>query len=87
MLFLAVSHNVADPRPYLEAEGARSAELQKSGVFERVLVKADWSGAVILLNAKDAGEARAAVESLPLVVNGVTTFELTSVIEPPGAPA
>jgi hypothetical protein len=83
MKFLAVSQNLADPSPYLEAEGARTAELQESGVFERVLLKADWTGAVVLINADDAGQARAAVDSLPLVVNGVTRFELTPVVEPP----
>ncbi len=87
MKFLAVSKNVADPSPYLEAEGARTAELQRSGVFERVLLKADWSGAVILISANDAHEARAALDSLPLVANGVTRFELTPVVEPPAAPA
>ena len=52
-------------------------------MFERVLLKADWSGAVVLVNASNADQARAALDSLPMVTNGVTAFELTPVIEPP----
>jgi hypothetical protein len=83
--FLAVSHNIADPSPFLEAEAARTAELQRSGVFERVLLKADWSGAVVVVDAEDALTARAAIDSLPLARNGITHFELTQVVEPPAA--
>ena len=83
MKFLAVSTNTGDPTAFLEAEMARTAELQASGVFERVLLKADWSGAVILVEAAGPDEARAAVDSLPMVVNKVTSFDLTPVIEPP----
>jgi hypothetical protein len=85
--FLAVSQNVGDPSPYFEAEGARTQVLQQTGVFERVLLKADWSGAVILVEAADVDEARAAVDSLPLVVNAVTSFELTPLVEPSAPPA
>lgn len=81
MKFLAVSTNTADPTPFLEAEGARIAQLRQSGVLERVLLKADRSGAVLLVGADDADEARAAVDSLPLVVNGVTRFEVTPLVE------
>ena len=90
MKFLAVSSNTGDPTPLLDAEGARTVELQQDGTFELVLLKADWSGAVILLNAANADAARAAVDSLPLVRHGVTRFELTAVIDPAdvaGAPA
>ncbi len=87
MKFLAVSNNVGDPTPFLAAERARAAQLQDSGVFERVLLKADWSGAVVLVNASNADQACAALDSLPMVTNGVTAFELTPVIEPPPVPA
>jgi hypothetical protein len=46
------------------------------------LLKADWTGAVRLLRVADRAAARDAVDSLPLVVNGVTSFELTEVIAP-----
>ena len=67
MMFLAVSQNVGDPTPYLAAEDARMQELQQTGVVEQMLLKADWSGAVLLLRAADQAAAREAVGSLPLV--------------------
>jgi hypothetical protein len=82
MKVLAVSHNTGDPTPHLQAEAARMAELQKVGLVELTLLKADWSGAVLLLNATNLAAARQAVDSLPLVINGVTNFELTEVIAP-----
>jgi hypothetical protein len=74
MFFLAESHNTGDSTPYLQAEGARMHELQQAGIVETVLLKADRSGAVILLRAADAAAAREALSSLPLVVNGITSF-------------
>ena len=83
MQFLAVSQNVGDPRPYIQAEGAKTAELQSAGVFERVYLKADWSGAVIVVNAPSRDDAQRAVDSLPLTEHGITSFSLTEVIDPP----
>ncbi len=85
MMFLAVSQNVGDPTPYLAAEDARMQELQQTGVVEQMLLKADWSGAVLLLRAADQAAAREAVGSLPLVTHGITRFELTEVITPPAS--
>ena len=86
MMFLAVSQNSGDPTPYLSEEGARLRQLQDAGIVDTVLLKADWSGAVLLLTAPDGAAARAAVDSLPLVSNGVTRFELTEVVAPPQEP-
>ena len=61
MMFLAVSQNAGDPSPYLAAENARMQELQRTGVVEQMLLKADWSGAVLLLRAADHAAAREAV--------------------------
>ena len=83
MKFLAVSHNMSDPTRFVDAEAARAAELQALGVFQGFYLKADWSGAVILVAAPDEDRARAALDSLPLVINGITSFELTHIIEPP----
>jgi hypothetical protein len=81
MFFLAESHNTGDPTPYLQAEGARMRELQQAGIVETVFLKADRSGAIILLYAADAAAARDAISSLPLVVNGITNLgEFTEVI-------
>ena len=82
MMVLAVSHNTGDPTAHLPAEAARLAELQQAGLVELMLLKADWSGAVLLLRTSDLSAAREAVDSLPLVTNGITSFELTEVITP-----
>lgn len=58
MFFLAESHNAGDLTPYLQAEGARMRELQQAGIVETVFLKADRSGAVILLRADDVVCAR-----------------------------
>ena len=89
MLFLAESHNIGDISPYLGAEGARVAELQRAGILETVLVKADQSGAFLLVRAADLASARQAVESMPLAAHGLTTVEFTEVTaidSIPGAP-
>lgn len=85
-MFLAVSHNSGDPTPYLAEEAARFKQLQDTGIVNTVLLKADWSGVVLVLTVPDGATARAALDTLPLVSNGLTTFELTEVIVPPQEP-
>ncbi len=87
MLVLAVSRNTGDPSAHLHAEATRMAELQQAGLIELMLVKADWSGAVLLLRTSDVSAAREAVDSLPLVTHGITSFELTEVITPGSVPS
>jgi hypothetical protein len=89
MLFLAQSHNTGDITPYLRAETARVIELQQAGVIEMVFLKSDMSGAILLVRAADLAAARDAIESLPLVVNGLSSAEFTEVIIPefPGTAA
>ena len=83
MTYLAVSTNTGDPSSLVGAEGARMAELVSSGVVEHVWLKADWSGAVLVLATDDEREARSAVDSLPIASAGLTTFALTPVLAPP----
>jgi hypothetical protein len=80
--FLAVSTNQGDPLPHLAAEMQRMDELASSGVVERLLLKADRSGAVVLLDAPDDASASAALDTLPLVARGLTRFALTPLLEP-----
>jgi hypothetical protein len=82
-MFLGISTNTGDPRPFVAAESARMAELQAAGVITQVLLKADWSGAVVLLATDDAAAARHALDSLPMVANGITSFEVTEVVNAP----
>jgi hypothetical protein len=86
MMFLAVSRNAGDPTPYLEAEAVRAAELQQLGLVELTLLKADWSGVVMLVRAVGLAAAREAVDSLPMVAHGITSFELIEVISPDSLP-
>ena len=83
MTYLAVSTNTGDPSSLVEAEGRRTAELVGSGVVQHVWLKADWSGAVLVLSGEDEAEARAAVDSLPIAQAGLTTFVLTPLLVPP----
>jgi len=80
MLFLAESHNTGDITQYLEAETVRIGELMRAGIIENVLVKADQSGAFLLVRSAGLASARAAVESLPIAVHGLTSVEFTEVI-------
>ena len=82
-MILAVSTNRGDPTPHLQAEGARMAELVGSGLVQQVFLKADWSGSVLLADG-DLDAVREAVDSLPLVREGITSFELTELDRPPG---
>lgn len=85
-MFLAISTNHGDPTPFLAAEGDRTQALIQQGVLGTLLLKADWSGAVMVLHAADAAAARASLDTLPLVKAGVAEFELTEVVAPPPTP-
>ncbi|GAA2149146.1 hypothetical protein FHX52_2733 [Humibacillus xanthopallidus] len=83
MKVLAISTNTGDTRAYLADEGARVEDLTRQGVVERVLLKADWSGAMLLLEVPDLETARATVKALPIAAHGLARFDLTPVVEPP----
>lgn len=83
MKILAISTNTGDTRAYLAQEGARVDDLVRQGVIERVLLKADWTGAILLLEVPDVDTARATVEALPIAAQGLTRFDLTPVVEAP----
>jgi hypothetical protein len=80
MFFLAESRNTGNITRYLEAETARIGELMRAGIVETVLLKADQSGAFLLVRDADLVSARDAVESLPLAAHGLTSVEFTEVI-------
>jgi hypothetical protein len=80
--FVAVSTNIGDPRRYVAAESQALDELIQEGIVERVLLKADYSGAVLLLDVTDAIAARALVDALPIAAHGLTQFTLIPVVDP-----
>ncbi|HYZ00671.1 MAG TPA: muconolactone Delta-isomerase family protein [Candidatus Binatia bacterium] len=83
MKVLALFHNQADPTPYLADEGKRVRELQDAGVLEQLWLRADHSGAVVLLEAADAADARRHLATLPLVQNGIATVDVIELLLPP----
>ncbi len=83
MKILAISTNIGDTTAYLAEEGTRVDDLVRRRVVQWVLVKADYSGAALLLEVPDIETARATVEALPVAAHGLTRFELTPVVEPP----
>lgn len=80
MKVLVITNNVADPMPYIPDEMRRVAELQAAGVIEQLYLKADRSGAVLILEARSGAEADQQLASLPLVQHGVTRCEVTELL-------
>ncbi len=87
MKFLAVSTNSGDPRPFVAQESIRVQELVRAGSVQQFYLKADWSGSAMILHADNPSAARSALDTLPLVVHGITTFDLTEILDPPPAPS
>lgn len=83
MKVLAVSSNKGDPAPHISDEMRRIAELQGAGVIEQLYLKADRSGAVIMLETENGEEAERQLATLPLVQRGVTSFEVTELVPAP----
>jgi hypothetical protein len=80
MKVLAISSNAGDPTPHIPDEMRRIAELQAVGVIEQLYLKADRSGAVIMLETESAEEAERQLATLPLVQRGVTSFDVTELV-------
>ena len=58
MMVLAISHNTGDPTACLHAEATRVAELLQADLVGLMLLKADRSGAVLLLRTSGMPTAR-----------------------------
>jgi hypothetical protein len=80
MKVLAISSNTGDPTSHIPDEMRRVAELQEGGVIEQVYLKADRSGAVMMLETESTDEAERQLATLPLVQRGVTRFEVTELL-------
>jgi hypothetical protein len=89
MKILAIEKEVAgvggeDFGPHLKAEAARVWELYQSGVIREMYFRADESSAVLVLECAGAGEAREALNTLPLVREGLIAFEVIPLVPYPG---
>lgn len=68
-------------KPYLKPEAARVWELYQSDIFREMYFDKDTHNAVIIMECTDIEEARAALQTLPLVREGLIRFEVMA-LEP-----
>lgn len=73
-----------DFQPYLKAEAQRLWELHPSGDVRELYFRADKRAAVLVLECNSPEQARALLDSLPLVEAGLITFELIPLAAYPG---
>ncbi|MBN1994917.1 MAG: superoxide dismutase [Anaerolineae bacterium] len=71
-------------KPHLQAEAARVWELYQTGVFRELYFRQDRSEAVLMLECADAAEAKQVLGTLPLVKEGLITFDLIPLLPYPG---
>jgi hypothetical protein len=69
---------------HLKAEAARAWELHLADVFRELYLDRDRHVAVLMLECANVGEARQALDSLPLVKAGLITFDLFPLVPYPG---
>ena len=89
MQFLSVSRRKTDEFPpeaftpeLVEKEANRGRELYTEGILRQIWFRADIAGAVILWEAADEAEVRAAAESLPLYCAGMLEILLIMPLRP-----
>ena len=67
-------------KPHLRAEAARVWELHQAGVLREIYFSQDKHEAVLMLECADAAEAQQVLSTLPLVKEGLITFEVIPLI-------
>lgn len=65
-----------DFQPYLKDEARAVWELYKQGIVCEIHFRADQHTAVITLECESADEAKSLLDELPLVKNGLITFNI-----------
>jgi muconolactone delta-isomerase len=68
----------------LRTEAARAWELYQSGIIRELYFRHDRQEAVLILECKDAEEARSVLATLPLVKRGLIAFEVIPLTAYPG---
>lgn len=71
-------------KPHLKAEASRVWELYRAEVFRELYFRKDWSGAVLMLECDSVEEAQTILDTLPLVAEGLITFEIIPLEPYPG---
>ncbi len=67
-------------QPLLRAEAARLYQLVQSGLVRETYFRADRHDVVLVLECADLEQARAALDTLPLVAAHLITFELVPLV-------
>jgi muconolactone delta-isomerase len=70
--------------PHLKAEAARAWELHQAGVIRELYFRADWPGAVLMLECASVEEAAGVLNTLPLVQAGLIAFDIIPLQAYPG---
>jgi muconolactone delta-isomerase len=73
-----------DFKPHLKAEATRVWELYQSGLFRELFFRADRHEAVLILECADIEEAHEVLNELPLVKEGLITFDVIPLVPYPG---
>ncbi|MCK6622560.1 MAG: superoxide dismutase [Calditrichaceae bacterium] len=89
MKILAIEYEKAGVRaeefaPHLKAEAARLWELYQSGIVRELYFRQDRHSAVLILECPGIKEAEEVLNTLPLVTEGLITFEIIPLIPYPG---
>jgi muconolactone delta-isomerase len=89
MKILAIERDVPevteeDFSPHLKEEAARVWELYQAGLIRELYFRQDQPSAVLVLECKDAKEAKEVLHTLPLVKEGLITFDIIPLIPYPG---
>lgn len=74
----------ADFAPHLQAEARRVWELTQQGKLRETYFRTDRDEAVLILECDSLDEARAVLDSLPLVQAGLITFDCIPLKPYPG---
>jgi muconolactone delta-isomerase len=69
---------------HAHAEALRAWELHQQGLIRELYFRADHDQAVLVLECEDVAAAQRVVDSLPLVEQGLITFELIPLAAYPG---
>ena len=68
----------------LRTEAARAWELHQAGMIRELYFRHDRQEAVLILECKNAEEAQSVLATLPLVKEGLITFDIIPLTEYPG---
>mgnify|MGYP006421881257 FL=1 len=89
MKILAIEKEVPGTQPedfisHLKAESARVWELYQSGHIRELYFRQERNEAILILECADSDEAQQLLGSLPLVQEGLISFEVIPLIPYPG---